>query len=114
MVNAAVPDLHGEIVASAGKGDLWIVGGGNVASQFADTGLLDEVAVTIVPVVLTRRANRCSTADCPAARCSSPGLSRANGMVELRCASKTTGRAMRALIIGCGIAGPVAAIARPG
>jgi dihydrofolate reductase len=35
-----------------GSGDLWIVGGGNLASQFADAGLLDEVAVTIVPVVL--------------------------------------------------------------
>ena len=32
--------------------DIWIVGGGNVASQFADHGLLDRVEVTIVPVVL--------------------------------------------------------------
>jgi dihydrofolate reductase len=29
-----------------------VVGGGNVASQFADAGLLDEVRVTVVPVVL--------------------------------------------------------------
>jgi dihydrofolate reductase len=28
------------------------VGGGNVASQFADAGLLDELLVTVVPVVL--------------------------------------------------------------
>jgi dihydrofolate reductase len=28
------------------------VGGGNVASQFADQGLLDELIVTVVPVVL--------------------------------------------------------------
>src|SRR5262249_33913246 len=52
IVNTPVADLHGEMAASAGEGDLWIVGGGNVASQFADAGLLDEVAVTIVPVVL--------------------------------------------------------------
>src|SRR5262249_5795667 len=55
---------------SARDSDLWIVGGGNVASQFADAGLLDEVAVTIVPVVLGG-GGRCSTAACPAARCSS-------------------------------------------
>jgi dihydrofolate reductase len=37
---------------SAGDRDLWIVGGGPVASQFADAGLLDELLVTVVPVVL--------------------------------------------------------------
>jgi dihydrofolate reductase len=29
-----------------------VVGGGNVASQFADEGLLDALRVTFVPVVL--------------------------------------------------------------
>ena len=29
-----------------------MVGGDNVASQFADEGLLDEVLLTVVPVVL--------------------------------------------------------------
>jgi dihydrofolate reductase len=40
------------MLSSAGEGNLWIVGGGNVASQFADEGLLNEVLVTVVPVVL--------------------------------------------------------------
>jgi dihydrofolate reductase len=40
------------MVGSADGRDLWIVGGGNVASQFADAGLLDAVIVTVVPVVL--------------------------------------------------------------
>jgi dihydrofolate reductase len=40
------------MLAAAGDRNLWIVGGGNVASQFADVGLLDEVLVTVVPVVL--------------------------------------------------------------
>ena len=40
------------MIAAAGDRDLWVVGGGNVASQFADAGLLDEVLVTVVPVVL--------------------------------------------------------------
>ena len=31
---------------------MWIVGGGNVAAQFADLGLIDELVVTIMPIVL--------------------------------------------------------------
>jgi dihydrofolate reductase len=41
-----------EMLASAGGRNLWVVGGGNVASQFADAGLLDELHLTVVPVVL--------------------------------------------------------------
>jgi dihydrofolate reductase len=52
IVNAGVPALYDEIVAAAGERNVWVVGGGNVASQFADEGLLDEVLVTVVPVVL--------------------------------------------------------------
>lgn len=47
-----VRDLAEEMLSSAGDGNLWIVGGGPVASQFADAGLLDEVLLTVVPVVL--------------------------------------------------------------
>jgi dihydrofolate reductase len=52
IVNAAVTELYEEMIAAAGERDLWVVGGGNVASQFADHGLLDEVHATVVPVVL--------------------------------------------------------------
>ena len=52
IVDASVGDLYGEIAAAAGAGVLWVVGGGGVASQFADEGRLDEVHVTVVPVVL--------------------------------------------------------------
>jgi dihydrofolate reductase len=52
IVGGDVGDLSDEMMASAGERDLWIIGGGNVASQFADRGLLDEVWVTVVPVVL--------------------------------------------------------------
>ena len=52
VVSGRVDELHGEMAASAGSANLWIVGGGNVASQFAAAGLLDELLVTIVPVVL--------------------------------------------------------------
>jgi dihydrofolate reductase len=52
IAEGQVPDLHDEMMAAAGERNLWVVGGGNVASQFADAGLLDEVIVTVVPVVL--------------------------------------------------------------
>ncbi len=52
VVSGEVPELHDEILASAGERNLWILGGGNIASQYADAGLIDEVLVTVVPVVL--------------------------------------------------------------
>lgn len=52
VVDASVGELYGEMAAAAGDGMLWIVGGGGVASQFAEEGRLDEVHLTVVPVVL--------------------------------------------------------------
>jgi dihydrofolate reductase len=52
IVSGEIPDLIEEMLDSAGDRDLWILGGGNVASQFADHGLIDRVEVTVVPVVL--------------------------------------------------------------
>ncbi len=37
---------------AAGERNVWVVGGGNVAAQFADAGLLDELWVTYMPVAL--------------------------------------------------------------
>jgi dihydrofolate reductase len=84
IVNAPVAALWDEMAAAAGDRVLWVVGGGNVASQFADEGLLDEVRVTVVPVVLARGK--------PLFERRPPGgpmqltavLPRSNGMVELR------------------------------
>jgi dihydrofolate reductase len=47
-----VTAVHAELVAAAGGGDVWVVGGGDLAGQFADAGLLDEVVVAIAPVTL--------------------------------------------------------------
>lgn len=52
VVGGRVSDLFERLVESAGERSLWVVGGGNVASQFADEGLLDELLVHVVPVVL--------------------------------------------------------------
>jgi dihydrofolate reductase len=50
--NGPVADIHPEMAEAAGDRHLWVVGGGPVASDLADAGLLDELWVTIVPIVL--------------------------------------------------------------
>ena len=47
-----VAELHEKLLADAAGKNLWIVGGGNVAAQFADVGLIDELVVTIMPILL--------------------------------------------------------------
>jgi dihydrofolate reductase len=47
-----VRPVHAEMVEAANGGDLWVVGGGDLAGQFAGAGLLDEVVVSIAPVTL--------------------------------------------------------------
>jgi len=47
-----VRDLHAELVAAADGQDVWVVGGGDLAGQFADAGLLDELILYIAPVTL--------------------------------------------------------------
>ena len=46
--SGAVADL----VAAAGDRDVWILGGGDLAGQFADAGLLDQVLLQVCPVTL--------------------------------------------------------------
>lgn len=47
-----VASVHAEMVAAAGGQDVWVVGGGDLAGQFADAGLLDEIWVQFAPVTL--------------------------------------------------------------
>jgi dihydrofolate reductase len=47
-----VAPVHEQMVAAADGRNVWVVGGGDLAGQFADAGLLDEVIVTIAPVTL--------------------------------------------------------------
>ena len=47
-----VAAVHAEMVRVARERNVWIVGGGDLAGQFADAGLLDEVIVSIAPVTL--------------------------------------------------------------
>ena len=52
FTSADVASVHAEMVAAAAGRNVWIVGGGELAGQFADVGLLDEVIVSIAPVTL--------------------------------------------------------------
>ena len=47
-----VEAVHAEMVAAANGRDIWVVGGGDLVGQFADVGLLDEVAISYAPVTL--------------------------------------------------------------
>ena len=49
-----VRTVHVEMVRVAAGKDVWVVGGGDLAGQFHDAGLLDEIIVTVVPVTLGR------------------------------------------------------------
>jgi dihydrofolate reductase len=52
FARGGVAAVHGEMVAAAGGRNVWIVGGGDLAGQFADAGLLDEIIVWIASVTL--------------------------------------------------------------
>jgi dihydrofolate reductase len=52
FVSGEVAPVHEAMAAAAGERNRWVVGGGDLAGQFADAGLLDEVIVSIAPVTL--------------------------------------------------------------
>jgi dihydrofolate reductase len=49
-----VRPVHAEMRAAAGSKNIWIVGGGELAGQFYDAGLLDEIIVQVGSVTLGR------------------------------------------------------------
>ena len=52
FVRGDVRVVHHEMVNSADGKNIWIVGGGELAGQFHDAGLLDEIVVGIASVTL--------------------------------------------------------------
>ncbi|MGN8025774.1 dihydrofolate reductase family protein [Microbacterium sp. 22242] len=53
FVRGSAADHWQDIVGAAQNRDIWIVGGGDLAGQFADAGLLDEIVVTFAPATLS-------------------------------------------------------------
>jgi len=52
FVRGDVRPVHQELVTAAGGKNIWIVGGGELAGQFYDQGLLDELFVQVGSVTL--------------------------------------------------------------
>jgi dihydrofolate reductase len=52
FTSAPVEQVHAEMVEAADGKDVWMVGGGDLACQFAEKGLLDELVLSIAPVTL--------------------------------------------------------------
>lgn len=50
--SAPIARVYADMRDAAGGRDLWVVGGGDLAGQFADAGLLDEIMTSIAPVTL--------------------------------------------------------------
>lgn len=44
--------LDAELRETSGDRDVWVVGGGQIAAQLANAGLLDELHITYVPVLV--------------------------------------------------------------
>jgi len=44
--------VYQQMIKAAGGKNIWIVGGGDLAGQFYDQGLLDELIIQIAPVTL--------------------------------------------------------------
>lgn len=54
FVQGDVRPVHAAMRSAAGGKNLWIVGGGELAGQFHDAGLLDEILVQVGSVTLGR------------------------------------------------------------
>jgi dihydrofolate reductase len=52
FVQGDVRPVHADMRAAAGSKNIWIVGGGDLAGQFYDAGLLDELIVQVGSVTL--------------------------------------------------------------
>jgi dihydrofolate reductase len=52
FVRGPVAECHPDQLRTAGEQQIWVVGGGDLAGQYADAGLLDEIVVDVAPVTL--------------------------------------------------------------
>lgn len=52
FVSGSVADHQPTLERASGERDLWVVGGGLLAAQYQQAGLLDELRVTVMPIAL--------------------------------------------------------------
>ncbi|MHA7264394.1 dihydrofolate reductase family protein [Arthrobacter sp. TMN-37] len=53
FVSGSVEAAYPRLVEAAGGKDIWVVGGGDLAGQFLDSGHLDEIQLSVAPAALT-------------------------------------------------------------
>lgn len=56
FVKGDVRPVHQQMTQEAKGKNIWVVGGGHLAAQFHEQGLLDELIITLTPVILTAGA----------------------------------------------------------
>lgn len=52
FVNGDVVPIHSDMVKVAGGKNIWLIGGGDLVGQFHEKGLLDEIILSVAPVML--------------------------------------------------------------
>lgn len=52
FVQGDVAPVHAEMIEAADGKNIWLVGGGDLVGQFYDHGLLDEIILSVAPVML--------------------------------------------------------------
>jgi dihydrofolate reductase len=52
FVSGAVAPVHDQLTTAADGRNVWLVGGGELAGQFADQGLLNQILLAVAPVLL--------------------------------------------------------------
>jgi len=52
FVNGDVAPIHSEMAKAAAGKNIWLIGGGDLVAQFHEKGLLDEIILSIAPVML--------------------------------------------------------------
>jgi dihydrofolate reductase len=52
FVSGSVADHQDAVERAAGDRDVWVVGGGLLAAQYEEAGLLDELRLTVMPIAL--------------------------------------------------------------
>lgn len=56
FVQGDVSPVHAKMIEAAGGKNIWLVGGGDLVGQFHDHGLLDEIILSVAPVMLSSGA----------------------------------------------------------
>jgi dihydrofolate reductase len=52
FVSDGIEAAHEKARARAGEKNIWVFGGGSIAQQYAQSGLLDEISLGLVPTIL--------------------------------------------------------------